>query len=105
MKAPLGGGNIAEGFLWLDLNDQFLEQWDKFCLHRQIRKNDEDYENESAINSREENFKESRLLSTYMLKSKVLDWSECQAFSSVGNSSYKLFPLMVEILARFFFSF
>ena len=42
-----------KGFLWLDLNDCFLSQWEKFCLPRRIM----DIQN-----------KECKLLSTYHLK-------------------------------------
>lgn len=66
MKAPLCG-QPSEGFLWLDLNDEFLKQWENFCLRRRIQWNHED---EPCNGSSGKYCKEeAKLLSTYKLKS------------------------------------
>ena len=37
IKAPVTHGSNSAEFIWLDLNDDYLKQWEKFCLRRRIK--------------------------------------------------------------------
>jgi len=57
VEAPRNELETLPGFKWLALNDDFLNQWHKFCLPRRVR--------------HDENHGEHTLLSTYMLKDAI----------------------------------
>ena len=75
IHAPTDGHTVLEEYVWLDLNDHYLNQWEKFCLRRRIE--DGDYEPHIADDTNSDlervitnDTREVSLLSTYLLKGK-----------------------------------